>query len=450
MSYLPITLTAIAVIILSALIGFVIRWIWSGPNKVILTPEAEEMRAEQEQSEKRLSELEDENFQLREELTRIQLTAEEEKNKQNTLSKELEQTQAAYDSLKARSDNIDKMEAQYQRDLEQSQKVLETTQARIQIIERDNRKLRHALTQIRQTAAAQYNTPDDSDVRSRGQELLSRLHSKIAVNSSQSEQEVEVNVQYSEEVSSDRDDDSTQAVNQEYTPTIIEQETDVEAVIEDSDFDILPVVQEVHGPDAVEQEIENLKHGNIVEVDDTLVNEFPDQDIHTYQEEDSIEVNDPAVDEISEDNRPASFVSETATSGETYTEASEQNIDTEPTNATEAEDSPPDLELKRPSAMDYINDQSFIASNNNRPAILMNKPDNGRADNLKRIRGVEGRLEKELNKLGLFYYAQIESLSPEDVAWIDKKLKFDGRIARDDWPVQAKKLNEKKHKNNNL
>lgn len=61
-------------------------------------------------------------------------------------------------------------------------------------------------------------------------------------------------------------------------------------------------------------------------------------------------------------------------------------------------------------------------------------------DDLKQISGVGPKLEKVLNGLGFWSYAQIAALTPEQIAWLDSELGFAGRIGRDDWIGQAKAL----------
>lgn len=58
-------------------------------------------------------------------------------------------------------------------------------------------------------------------------------------------------------------------------------------------------------------------------------------------------------------------------------------------------------------------------------------------DDLKRIGGVGPKLEKVLNGLGVWTFAQIAAWSPEEVAWVDDYLAFKGRIERDEWLEQA-------------
>lgn len=66
----------------------------------------------------------------------------------------------------------------------------------------------------------------------------------------------------------------------------------------------------------------------------------------------------------------------------------------------------------------------------------------GGADDLKKISGVGPKLEALLNELGFFHFDQIAAWTPEQIAWVDNRLKFKGRIERDDWISQAKKLGE--------
>ncbi|RMH49707.1 MAG: hypothetical protein D6686_07425 [Alphaproteobacteria bacterium] len=65
----------------------------------------------------------------------------------------------------------------------------------------------------------------------------------------------------------------------------------------------------------------------------------------------------------------------------------------------------------------------------------------GEPDDLKLIKGVGPKLEQTLNALGVWHYAQIASWSEAEVAWVDANLKgFRGRVSRDGWVEQARKL----------
>ncbi len=64
----------------------------------------------------------------------------------------------------------------------------------------------------------------------------------------------------------------------------------------------------------------------------------------------------------------------------------------------------------------------------------------GLPDDLKLLKGVGPKLEQTLNELGFFHFDQIASWGEAEVAWVDSRLKFKGRIERDGWIAQAAKL----------
>ncbi len=67
-------------------------------------------------------------------------------------------------------------------------------------------------------------------------------------------------------------------------------------------------------------------------------------------------------------------------------------------------------------------------------------PREGEADDLKRISGVGPALEAKLNDLGIYHYAQIAAWTRPEIAWIDTRLDFAGRVVRDEWVEQAARL----------
>ncbi len=75
-------------------------------------------------------------------------------------------------------------------------------------------------------------------------------------------------------------------------------------------------------------------------------------------------------------------------------------------------------------------------------AILLAGP-KGAVDDLKQITGVGPKLETILNEAGIFHFWQIAQLKDEQIAALDDKLEFRGRIARDNWIGQAKSLSDK-------
>ena len=62
------------------------------------------------------------------------------------------------------------------------------------------------------------------------------------------------------------------------------------------------------------------------------------------------------------------------------------------------------------------------------------------ADDLKLLSGVGPALEKKLHENGVTSFAQIAAWNADDIADMDDKLSFKGRIERDGWVEQAKKL----------
>ena len=63
-----------------------------------------------------------------------------------------------------------------------------------------------------------------------------------------------------------------------------------------------------------------------------------------------------------------------------------------------------------------------------------------KTDDLALISGVGPKILKSLNDLGYTSYAQIASLTPEEIEKIEAEIKMPGRIAREEWSEQAKEL----------
>ncbi len=67
----------------------------------------------------------------------------------------------------------------------------------------------------------------------------------------------------------------------------------------------------------------------------------------------------------------------------------------------------------------------------------MKAPRKAGADDLKLIKGVGPKLEGTLNELGFYHFDQISKWGDAEIAWVDNRLKFKGRITRDGWIEQA-------------
>ncbi len=74
------------------------------------------------------------------------------------------------------------------------------------------------------------------------------------------------------------------------------------------------------------------------------------------------------------------------------------------------------------------------------PAVKAAPAAEGEGDDLSRISGVGPVLSGKLAELGYTSLSQIAALTPEQVADVDEKLNFKGRIDREDWIGQAKSI----------
>ena len=68
-------------------------------------------------------------------------------------------------------------------------------------------------------------------------------------------------------------------------------------------------------------------------------------------------------------------------------------------------------------------------------------PRDGKADDLKMIKGIGPTLETLLNSHGFYHFDQLANWTPEEIHWADYGLaRFKGRATRDEWVAQAKLL----------
>ena len=67
-------------------------------------------------------------------------------------------------------------------------------------------------------------------------------------------------------------------------------------------------------------------------------------------------------------------------------------------------------------------------------------------DDLKRIWGIGPHIEKVLNSLGIVSFKQIAAFTEQDIKQVEEELEhFTGRIQRDAWIAQARKLHKEKY-----
>lgn len=109
-----------------------------------------------------------------------------------------------------------------------------------------------------------------------------------------------------------------------------------------------------------------------------------------------------------------------------------------PAKEASAEDAPEEAPADAPVAA--TSDENAAEDAGEAEPEVLTAARDGAADDLKKIKGVGPKLEQTLNELGFFHYDQIAKWTEAEIAWVDNRLKFKGRIQRDDWIAQAKDL----------
>lgn len=69
---------------------------------------------------------------------------------------------------------------------------------------------------------------------------------------------------------------------------------------------------------------------------------------------------------------------------------------------------------------------------------LIEAPMEGSPDALTSLRGLGPKTEEKLHALGVFYFDQVASWTPEQTQWIDREIGAKGRVIRENWPAQAR------------
>lgn len=72
--------------------------------------------------------------------------------------------------------------------------------------------------------------------------------------------------------------------------------------------------------------------------------------------------------------------------------------------------------------------------------VGLTTPRGGKADDLKRVRGIGPQNEGRLHALGIWHFSQIAHWTVANVQWVGSYLAFPGRIDREEWIAQAKVL----------
>lgn len=99
----------------------------------------------------------------------------------------------------------------------------------------------------------------------------------------------------------------------------------------------------------------------------------------------------------------------------------------------------PKAPARSPSRSEPASSPPAGTTQGERPATIEAARDSG-ADDLRRIKGIGPKIERLLHELGIFHFDQIAAWTADNKEWVDGYLKFHGRIDRERWVEQARKL----------
>lgn len=99
------------------------------------------------------------------------------------------------------------------------------------------------------------------------------------------------------------------------------------------------------------------------------------------------------------------------------------------------------------SQMDEEEIQEFAEIRDDFRPQALDAPRDGKSDDLTQISGIGPKINETLHSLGIHHISQIAEFSRENIAWVDNYLSFKGRIDRENWVGQAKKLVKEKKEN---
>ena len=74
------------------------------------------------------------------------------------------------------------------------------------------------------------------------------------------------------------------------------------------------------------------------------------------------------------------------------------------------------------------------------PPPRLDAPRGGQPDDLKRIRGLGPKFEERLNEIGIYHFDQIAAWGAAEVTWVETEMNMSGRVEREDWIAQARRL----------
>lgn len=71
---------------------------------------------------------------------------------------------------------------------------------------------------------------------------------------------------------------------------------------------------------------------------------------------------------------------------------------------------------------------------------ILKAPRDGKADDLTKIKGIGVAIQKKLNSAGIYHYDQLIDLNADQQKWLGEQINFRGRVEREEWGAQAKKI----------
>lgn len=81
-----------------------------------------------------------------------------------------------------------------------------------------------------------------------------------------------------------------------------------------------------------------------------------------------------------------------------------------------------------------------VSTGGGRAFAFLKSAEGSRADNLSLIGGVGPKMEKELNKAGIFHFWQLAAMTADDVSKLEGTGEIGPRVSREEWVVQAQEL----------
>lgn len=219
---------------------------------------------------------------------------------------------------------------------------------------------------------------------------------------------------------------------EEHDAETAEDSEDVEEADEDEFADVSDdeeeSLEEADEAELEDGDDENAEYADDAEDEDSDDEEADDEDASEEDEEAGEFEDDVDEDDVDEDDADEDESDE----DEDGSDEDDQDDDEDESDedGSEYEDEASDEEDED---VEYESEEEIVAE---RP-LAMEGPVDGHPDDLTMIGGIGPKIQVLLNELGIWHYDQIAAWTPENVAWIDQHLNFNGRIGREGWVEQA-------------